>query len=175
MNRIPSASKALLNAAHLALASLSIPKNLKAIAPNAASFTLITQNVDGLSVQAFHHLSPSPRNSEPHVIEMHGHIFDTLCSLCDDRQTNRDSPICAALAGTETNESDIEIPLKALPRCLKCTGLLRPAVVWFGEVPLRLKEIDKIVKKADLALVVGTSSNVRLVIPFDSYISTPSK
>lgn len=36
-----------------------------------------------------------------------------------------------------------------------------PDVVWFGEVPYQLKEIDKIVEKADLAIVVGTSSTVR--------------
>ena len=33
--------------------------------------------------------------------------------------------------------------------------------MWFGEVPHHLKEIDKIVRKTDLAIVVGTSSTVR--------------
>lgn len=36
-----------------------------------------------------------------------------------------------------------------------------PGVVWFGEIPHHLQEIDKIVQKADLAIIVGTSSTVR--------------
>ena len=36
-----------------------------------------------------------------------------------------------------------------------------PGVVWFEEVPHHLEEIDGIVQKADLAIVVGTSSTVR--------------
>jgi NAD-dependent deacetylase sirtuin 5 len=33
--------------------------------------------------------------------------------------------------------------------------------VWFGETPHQLDEIDEVVEKADLAIVVGTSSTVR--------------
>jgi NAD-dependent SIR2 family protein deacetylase len=33
--------------------------------------------------------------------------------------------------------------------------------VWFGEVPYDLEDIDEVVEKADLAIVVGTSSTVR--------------
>ena len=36
-----------------------------------------------------------------------------------------------------------------------------PGVVWFGETPHQLDEIDEVVEKADLAIVVGTSSTVR--------------
>ena len=39
-----------------------------------------------------------------------------------------------------------------------------PGVVWFGEVPYHLQEIDEIVQKADLAIVVGTSSTVHSTI-----------
>ena len=35
-----------------------------------------------------------------------------------------------------------------------------PGVVWFNEIPHHLQEIDRIVQKADLAIVVGTSSTV---------------
>ena len=38
---------------------------------------------------------------------------------------------------------------------------LLPGVVWFGETPHQLEEIDEVVEKADLAIVVGTSSTVR--------------
>ena len=33
--------------------------------------------------------------------------------------------------------------------------------MWFEEIPHHLEEIDEIVQKADLAIVVGTSSTVR--------------
>lgn len=145
------------NAGHTALAALSVPERLKAIAPTA-KFTLVTQNVDGLSVKAFQEVCPS---REPELFEMHGRLFDTICTNCGDCRANFDSPICPALAGTEEQlGNEIEIPLEDLPRCHKCTGLLRPGVVWFGEVPQHLDEIGKIIDDADLALVVGTSSTV---------------
>lgn len=139
---------------------MSEPERLKEIAP-AAKFTLVTQNVDGLSVQAFRTAYPTTRE-EPQIFEMHGRLFETICTACGDRKPNFDSPICPALAGMENVlEDEIEIPLERLPRCHKCAGLLRPGVVWFDEVPLHLREIGRVVDDADLALVVGTSSTVR--------------
>ena len=66
-----------------------------------------------------------------------------------------------------------EIPVEKLPRCGgdswagsnrygKCGGLLRPDVVWFGEVPPQLGEIARKMTWCDLLLVVGTSALVRL-------------
>jgi NAD+-dependent protein deacetylase sirtuin 5 len=114
--------------------------------------------VDGLSVRAFRTIADPSR--EPDLFEMHGHLFDTICTACGDRERNLDSPICPALAGTEELVNEADIPQKDLPRCRKCAGLLRPGVVWFKEMPYNLKEIGKIVGDADLALVVGTSSTV---------------
>lgn len=83
-------------------------------------------------------------------------------------ELNFDSPICPALGGTEilveSGIMDPRIPKKDLPRCSKCSGLARPGVVWFGEMPVHLDVIDALVGKADLCLVVGTSSTVRLEI-----------
>ena len=155
------------NAAHLALAMLSVPEQLKVIAPSA-KFTLVTQNVDGLSVRAFREVCAT---GEPPLFEMHGRLFETICTVCNDRVANFDSPICSALAGTEEivgkRAKEPIIPLEDLPRCLRpgCGGLLRPGVVWFEEIPHHLEEIDKIVDEADLALVVGTSSVVRYWLP----------
>ena len=143
---------------------LSVPEHLKLIAPSA-KFTLVTQNVDGLSSSAFREVCPT--GGEPALFEMHGRLFETICTDCCDRVTNFDSPICPALAGTEEvvekHEKEPVIPLEDLPRCVKpsCGGLLRPGVVWFEEIPHHLEEINEIVDKADLALVVGTSSVVR--------------
>lgn len=146
----------------MALAVLSVPEKLKTIAPSA-KFTLITQNVDGLSARAFQEVCPS---GSPPLFEMHGRLFETLCTVCKDRVANFDSPICPALAGTEElveKHEEPVIPLEDLPRCQKpgCGGLLRPGVVWFEEIPHYLDEINVIVDEADLALVVGTSSVVR--------------
>jgi len=97
-------------------------------------FTLITQNVDGL-----HSLAGS-RN----LLELHGSIWRVRCTECGAESGNRD------------------VPISAPPQCA-CGGLLRPAVVWFGE------ELDKGVisaafeaaEKADLFLVAGTSGVVQ--------------
>src|ERR1700727_1371233 len=64
------ALKAVPNAAHLALAMLSVSEHLKAVAPSA-KFTLVTQNVDGLSARAFREIYPT---EEPALLEMHGRL-----------------------------------------------------------------------------------------------------
>ncbi|KAH7914007.1 DHS-like NAD/FAD-binding domain-containing protein [Hygrophoropsis aurantiaca] len=152
--------KAQPNPAHLALGLLSIPKHRQLIAPNT-TFTLITQNIDGLSTRALHHIDPT---TESKVIEMHGRLMETICTACGERKSNDDSPICPALAGTEdlvANRFEADIPLEELPRYpAPCKGLLRPGVVWFGEEILHTEKIDSIVNAADLILVVGTSSTV---------------
>lgn len=67
--------------------------------------------------------------------------------------------------------SDASIPIpqvqpKDLPRCPKChEGLLRPGVVWFGEmlpnkVVGAVEEFIRESKKIDLMLVIGTSAKV---------------
>lgn len=177
----------------MVLAALSVKETFRQICPSAESFTLITQNIDGLSLRALDQLTntlsskkilegvtPAPQT----IIEMHGRLLATLCTECEHREANHDSPICDALKGTEVvfenQEQELDIPLSDLPRCTQpnCGGLLRPGwdltwrtvlpvtkifadVVWFGETPYQLEEIDEIVQKADLAIVVGTSSTVR--------------
>lgn len=54
-----------------------------------------------------------------------------------------------------------EIDEADLPRCRKCGALARPGVVWFGEIPHPIEDIFALVERADLALVIGTSSTVR--------------
>jgi Sir2 family len=89
--------------------------------------------------------------------------------LCSSEQCNHcepapSSPICAALGGTEELVEDgIVEPVVAeadLPHCTKCGALARPGIVWFGEIPHHLETIDGLVDRADLCLVVGTSSTV---------------
>ncbi|KAI9001232.1 DHS-like NAD/FAD-binding domain-containing protein [Trametes punicea] len=165
------------NPGHLALAMFSIRSIRRKIAPHS-HFALITQNVDGLSRRALEQIvdahpehadevhSPAVQSS---LLEMHGRLFDVVCTnrACRYREHNTNSPICPALAGTErvfsAGEPEPHIEEKDLPRCSKCGSLARPGVVWFGETPWYLDQIDELVSQADLCIVVGTSSTVRLL------------
>lgn len=100
------------------------------------------------------------------IYEMHGALFDVLCTKqeCGHVEHNTNSPICEGLKGTEElveqGVIDPIIPEDHLPRCTACGALARPGVVWFGEQPYHMNELDKLVEDADLCLVVGTSSVV---------------
>jgi NAD-dependent deacetylase len=97
--------------------------------------TLVTQNVDGLHQRA---------GSED-VLALHGNIaqdkwLDAPKSCCD---------IAAAKPGQP-------------PSCARCGNLLRPDVVWFGEMlPAQvLLRAQQAARACDLMLVVGTSGLV---------------
>jgi len=98
-------------------------------------WTLVTQNVDGLHRQA------GSRN----VIELHGNIWRLRCLKC------------AAEFDT------VGQTLGELPKCEACEGLLRPAVVWFGELLPEgaLAAAQQAVSSCQAMLVVGTSSVVQ--------------
>ncbi|KAK9700664.1 hypothetical protein K7432_012086 [Basidiobolus ranarum] len=135
------------NIGHLALVRFE-----KIAAELGKNFTLITQNVDGLHLRA----------GSKKVIEMHGNLFKTRCTHCQEVRVNYDSPIVESLKGTELLDFDTNITVKSLPRCSKCDSLLRPHIVWFGE-NLEKPNVDKIYKeldRCDLLLVIGTSGVV---------------
>lgn len=98
------------------------------------TFTLVTQNVDGL------HQAAGSKN----VLEIHGAIRRVRCTRCT-RVTDR---------GVEA--------LPETPRCEKCDGLLRPDVVWFEEaLPDDIwGRAVQAVQTCDCFLVVGTSAVV---------------
>ncbi|KAL6298006.1 DHS-like NAD/FAD-binding domain-containing protein [Sparassis latifolia] len=164
------------NIAHDLLAKLAIPNFLKTLAPMAKSFHLVTQNVDRLSVRALNSVAEqvpagSKRADRPRmdcIIEMHGKLFDVKCTTCNYCEGNLSSPLCPSLGEADAKLGDYhdagsvanDIPESQLPRCPDCGALARPGVVWFEEKPLRLDDINSIVYKADLCLVVGTSSTV---------------
>ena len=101
----------------------------------APSFTLITQNVDGL-----HDRAGSQR-----LLKLHGDIWVVRCTACGHQSINCDVPLP-------------ELP----PRC-SCGALLRPGVVWFGEsLPENvLEQSVAATERAQLFLVVGTSGVVQ--------------
>jgi NAD-dependent deacetylase sirtuin 5 len=159
------------NAAHRAIAQFSIAERRQETAP-LSNFALITQNVDGLSVRALKGAlatlsNPAASASDSPLFEMHGRIHDIRCTSasCGATELDFSSPICEGLRGTdalmEAEVADPELPLEKLPRCKKCQALARPGVVWFGERPVHMDEIDALIEEADLCIVVGTSSTVR--------------
>ncbi len=99
-----------------------------------ADFTLVTQNVDGLHERA--------GNRRP--LKLHGDIWNVRCTAC----------------GRERR--DERVPMPELPPRCECGGLLRPAVVWFGEVlPSHAwDEAEHASRRGDVFLVVGTSAVV---------------
>jgi len=99
----------------------------------APQFTLITQNVDGL-----HHLAGSKN-----VIRLHGDIWILRCTKCGFEAENRN-------------------PLADLPPRCECGALLRPGVVWFGEMlpPGAIERATAAVLQSDVFLVIGTSAQV---------------
>ena len=113
---------------------------------------------------------------------LHGSLFSIKCfnQSCDYLEENNfDDPLWPALATASEDSVDpkktlplldpkeplARIPESELPHCPKCKkGLLRPAVVWFGEDLDRgmLSEVDDWINSepVDLMLVIGTSSKV---------------
>ena len=97
-------------------------------------FTLITQNVDGL------HKTAGSRN----ILEVHGNLWRVRCLSCARECEDR------------------TVPFETLPPRCACGGILRPAVVWFGEyLPEEIfAAAVSAAEASSLFLVVGTSAVV---------------
>jgi NAD-dependent deacetylase len=102
---------------------------------------LVTQNVDGL-----HRRAGSAR-----LVEVHGTLWRTRCSAC-----------------MRPPFADAAFPVEPpLPRCA-CGALLRPDIVWFGEMldAADTRRVDRFMREAGgsgaqfVFLAVGTSGNV---------------
>jgi NAD-dependent deacetylase len=100
----------------------------------SARFALATQNIDGL------HRAAGSR----HVLELHGNLGRVRCSGC---------------GRVEDRAGEV---LPDLPRCAACNALLRPDVVWFGEMlPQDVwREAARAAAECRCFLVVGTSAVV---------------
>jgi NAD-dependent deacetylase len=116
------------NPAHVAIAQLER-------AVERAS--VITQNVDGLHARA----------GSTEVIELHGNIWNNLCSEC--RKLSEE---------TDLDSQDADMP----PRCCHCGGMVRPGVVWFGEAlpAAAWSRAGEVLESAEVFFCVGTSSLV---------------
>ena len=100
--------------------------------------TLITQNVDGLH----------ERGGAANLLRLHGSIWHVRCWQG-----------CRA-GRTDWREDAVPLP-RLPPTCPHCGGLVRPAVVWFGE-PLDPAVIRRAQEACacDVFLTVGTSAIV---------------
>lgn len=117
--------------------------DLKKVEPNPAhyalaelqkrvlDFFLVTQNVDNLHERA----------GSENLLHMHGELLKVRCLECgkvchDDRDLSQE------------------------PRCSACNGLLRPHIVWFGEVPFEMDRIMDKLSRCDWFIGIGTSGAV---------------
>ncbi len=93
---------------------------------------VVTQNVDDLH----------ERGGSRRVVHMHGELLRALCTSCGA-------------------QSSVTAELIERPPCPQCgRRMLRPDVVWFGEMPYQLDVIDEALLACDVFAAIGTSGGV---------------
>lgn len=123
---------------------------------------LVTQNVDGLHQRA---------GSEG-VIDLHGNLKLTFCIDCGfelsreelQLELEKNNPMPLAKSSVTLPDGDVQLGKEELenfhvPPCPRCAGILKPAVVFFGE-PVPKKRVDharSALHQASAMLVVGSS------------------
>ncbi|MEA1071566.1 NAD-dependent deacylase [Sphingomonas sp. LY29] len=120
--------------------------NLETVKPNAAHIALakldaewkgdlliVTQNVDDLHERA----------GANRLLHMHGELRSGWCLRCNER---------SGWSGAMGEDS-------TCPAC-ETVGMVRPDIVWFGEMPYEMERIDEAIMKADLFVSIGTSGAV---------------
>lgn len=103
---------------------------------------LVTQNVDDL-----HERAGSTR-----LLHMHGENKKGWCLACGER-------------------SSWQGPMGISAACPNCgeIGLMRPDIVWFGEMPYEMDRIEEALRNCDLFVSIGTSG---AVYPAAGYVQT---
>ncbi len=96
-------------------------------------FNLITQNIDNLHVRA----------GSKYVTELHGNIERNYCIECN------------------TFYNEVDLKESSVLKC-RCGGLIRPDVVWFGEImPIdALRFAEDRAMNSDVFFSIGTSAEV---------------
>jgi NAD-dependent deacetylase len=128
---------------------------LETVEPNAAhkalakldagwpgELLLVTQNVDDLHKRA----------GSKRLIHMHGELTKGWCLRCNDR-------------------FEWSGPMGERAQCPGCAsvGMVRPDIVWFGEMPYEMERIDGALQRCDLFVSIGTSG---AVYPAAGYVQT---
>lgn len=103
------------------------------VAEMGGEVLIVTQNIDNLHEQA------GSRN----VLHMHGELTKVFCASCGKK-------------------IDWKGPLGVEDSCDGCgtTGLMRPDIVWFGEMPYHMEQIYEELLEASLFVSIGTSGSV---------------
>ncbi|MDJ0348203.1 Sir2 family NAD-dependent protein deacetylase [Cryobacterium sp. PH29-G1] len=132
---------------------------------------VITQNVDGLHTRA----------GSRHVVELHGSLDRVICLTCGQAfgrdsiaaRLESDNPVLRSpesIRIAPDGDADVgNIDDFVVPACTVCGGMLKPNVVFFGElVPTEIfHEASALVQGADALIVAGSSlavnSGIRLV------------
>lgn len=102
---------------------------------------VITQNVDDLHERA----------GSQALLHMHGELARCRCVACGDDFAWDDDVTIGTIC----------------PRCHKAGGL-RPAIVWFGEIPMHMEAIERALQRCDLFVAIGTSG---LVYPAAGFVA----
>lgn len=101
---------------------------------------LVTQNVDDLH----------ERGGSDQVCHMHGRLQSMLCTACE-----------RSMSSMLHYDGSSACPLCNSP------GTLRPDIVWFGEIPYFMEEIEARLAACDLFIAIGTSG---LVYPAAGFV-----
>ncbi len=97
------------------------------------SVMLVTQNVDDLHERA----------GSKNIIHMHGELLKIHCARCT----------CIEVWAGDQTLNDV---------CRACgeMGRMRPDIVWFGEMPYQMEQINDALQACDLFVSIGTSGQV---------------
>ncbi len=110
--------------------------------------TIVTQNVDNLH----------ERGGGKNIIHMHGELAKVRCTECR-----------SIFEWMEDCTQQV-----ACPACGSVPAL-RPHIVWFGEMPFQMDDIENLLYECDLFISVGTSGNVYPAAGFVSAVRSYGK
>ena len=97
------------------------------------TINVVTQNVDLLHEKA----------GTKNIYHIHGRIDECICMNCGHVQTS--------LGDVESDET--------CPEC-HVQGMLKPNIVFFGEMPKYMDEVDKMLAECGMFIAIGTSGIV---------------
>ena len=100
------------------------------------SLVLITQNVDDLH----------ERGGSESVIHMHGRLRSLRCQE-------------TGLSEVRMDERDLAEGF-VLCNCCAEAARMRPDIVWFGEIPMEMGVIQRVVEDCEVFIVIGSSGHV---------------
>ena len=136
------------NSAHLALARLD--------AEWPGELLIVTQNVDDLHERA----------GAKRLLHMHGELASGWCLACDGR-FGWDGPmssksVCPERSRGTQDGVSTSLDTNGLNLCPNCSasGMVRPDIVWFGEMPYEMEAIEAALMGCDLFVSIGTSGAV---------------